>query len=138
MKKINYKAVFMAIIVTFILSAIWYIVFSQQYFTLRGIDPNDKVATAMQPWQVLIIFIRHAVVILVMAYAFIRMQIKGVKSGLFIALLFWLGFPVVLLVGSVASDKVPIALAAIHGGDWLLKLLTISLILTAWPKKEKK
>ena len=35
----------------------------------------------------------------------------------------WAAFPVVLLAGSVVREKVPWRLAAIHGGDWLIKLL---------------
>jgi hypothetical protein len=40
---------------------------------------------------------------------------------------------VVLLIGSVQWEKVPPMLAAIHTGDWLLKLLIITLIVTLWP-----
>lgn len=133
--KINYWAVLTAILVTFILSAVWYAVFSHQYFELRGIDPNDKTATAMSAWQVLIVLGRHLVVTLVIAYFFIRMNVYSLGRGLATGFLFWLAFPAVLLVGSVASDKVPLALAAIHGGDWLLKLLVISAILACWRRK---
>jgi hypothetical protein len=35
----------------------------------------------------------------------------------------WAGFPLVLRAGSVMWDKVPPASAALHAGDWLLKLL---------------
>ena len=40
----------------------------------------------------------------------------------------WGAFPVVLLTGSVVHEKVPWQLAAIHGGDWLGKLLLISAV----------
>jgi hypothetical protein len=40
----------------------------------------------------------------------------------------WVGFPFVLLSGSVLWDNVDWRLATIHAGDWLLKLLVISLI----------
>lgn len=133
--KINYWAVLTAILVTFVLSAIWYAAFSNQYFELRGIDPADKTATAMSAWQVLIVLARHLVVTLVMAYFFVRMDVRGLGRGLLNGFLLWLAFPAVLLVGSVASDKVPIALAAIHGGDWLLKLLVIGAILACWRRK---
>jgi hypothetical protein len=38
----------------------------------------------------------------------------------------------VLLIGSVIWENVPPALAAIHAGDWILKLLAIGLIVTLW------
>lgn len=43
-----------------------------------------------------------------------------------------IGFPVVLLTGSLIWERVPPALAAIHAGDWLLKLLIIATIVTVW------
>jgi len=42
----------------------------------------------------------------------------------------WGAFPVVLLTGSVVHEKVPWQQAAIHGGDWLIKLLLIAAIVT--------
>ncbi len=39
--------------------------------------------------------------------------------------------PVALLTGSIAWEKVPPITAAIHAGDWLLKLLLIGAVLGA-------
>ena len=41
---------------------------------------------------------------------------------------FGVGLAQVLLTGSVVHEKVPWRLAAIHGGDWLLKLLLVSAV----------
>jgi len=41
-------------------------------------------------------------------------------------------FPAILLVGSVIWDDVPPRLAAIHAGDWLMKLLLIAVIVGIW------
>ena len=38
----------------------------------------------------------------------------------------WAAFPVVLLTGLVVHEKVPWQQAAIHGGDWLAKLLLVA------------
>jgi Protein of unknown function (DUF1761) len=40
----------------------------------------------------------------------------------------WGAFPAVLLTGSVVHEKVPWQQAAIHAGDWLIKLLLVSLV----------
>jgi Protein of unknown function (DUF1761) len=40
----------------------------------------------------------------------------------------WAAFPAVLLTGSVVHEEVPWQQAAIHAGDWLTKLLLISLV----------
>ena len=79
-----------------------------------------------------------SLVTLFTTYLIIRLRIVGLKSALSLGFLLWVGFPVVLLVGSVASDKVPLALAAIHGGDWLIKLLLMTVILVVWPSKKEK
>jgi hypothetical protein len=43
----------------------------------------------------------------------------------------WVGFPLVLWVGAVVHERTPLKLAAIHGGDWLIKLLAIGVIVAA-------
>jgi hypothetical protein len=48
-----------------------------------------------------------------------------------LAFVLWVGFPVVLLTGSVAWEKVAPVTAAMHAGDWLLKLLLIAAIVGA-------
>lgn len=137
MRKINYWAILVAVIVTFVASAIWYTIFGNQYFELRGINPNDTAATAMSAWQVLVVLARHLIVALVVAYLIVRLGIRTLKGGLGLGLLLWIGFPLVLLVGSAASDNVPLGLVAIHGGDWLVKLLIMGALLGVWRKKEK-
>jgi hypothetical protein len=47
----------------------------------------------------------------------------------------WGAFPVVLLSGSVVHEKVPWQLAAIHAGDWLVKLLLISVTVGRGPRR---
>lgn len=49
-----------------------------------------------------------------------------------LGLALWLGFPFVLLTGSMIWDRVPAPTAALHAGDWLLKLVVISAIVGLW------
>ena len=58
--------------------------------------------------------------------------IADATGALELALVLWIAFPVVLLVGSVTQENVPWKLGAIHAGDWLAKLVTISLVVTLW------
>jgi hypothetical protein len=46
--------------------------------------------------------------------------------------LLWIGFPLILLTGSVIHERVPWRLAAIHAGDWMVKLVLISVIVGGW------
>jgi len=54
----------------------------------------------------------------------------AVQFGLFL----WIGFPVILLAGSVLWDNVPWNVAAIHAGDWLVKMLVIAIIVSVWKR----
>jgi Protein of unknown function (DUF1761) len=49
-------------------------------------------------------------------------------GGLLLGLVLWTGFPLVLRVGAVIHENTPIALAVVHAGDWLLKLLLVGTI----------
>ena len=51
----------------------------------------------------------------------------AIGRAVVLALLLWTGFPLVLLTGSILWEKVHPATAAMHAGDWLLKLLLIAL-----------
>jgi hypothetical protein len=61
-----------------------------------------------------------------------RLHFISTGSALSLALLLWVGFPLILLTGSVLWENVPAKLAALHAGDWLLKLILMSAILGAW------
>jgi hypothetical protein len=53
-------------------------------------------------------------------------------DGVLLGLSLWIGLPVVLWVGAVMWERIPPRLAAIHAGDWLLKLLVIAVLVTLW------
>ena len=54
------------------------------------------------------------------------------SGTLLLALALWVAFPVVLLTGSVFHERVPPLLAAIHSGDWLLKLVALAFVVGLW------
>ncbi len=60
------------------------------------------------------------------------LDLVGLGPALLFALVLWVAFPVVLLSGSVFHEQVPTLLAAIHAGDWLLKLAVIAVVVTLW------
>ena len=74
---------------------------------------------------------RSFVVVVVIAHL---LTIAGVTDWLgAIAVGIWLGvFPVMILVGATLWDKRPWKLSAIHGGDWLFKIIIVSVILGLW------
>ncbi len=71
---------------------------------------------------------RSAVAAAAIALALRRLSPATWTSGLAFAGAAWVAFPVVLLVGSVVHEGVPPLRAAIHAGDWLVKLVVITLL----------
>ena len=69
---------------------------------------------------------RSATVATAVAVARRRSGAGDRASRLRLAAGLWAAFPVVLLTGSVVHEKVPWQQAAIHGGDWLVKLLLVA------------
>jgi Protein of unknown function (DUF1761) len=81
-----------------------------------------------RPWKVLTELLRTAIVASAFAWIAHRSADLSVSHGLVLALILWAGFPAVLLTGSVIWENVHPATAAMHAGDWLLKLLLIAVI----------
>lgn len=133
MQEINYAAVFVSVLAAFVASVIWYIAFGKQRLALVSYSKEDELAMRRpQPLKMLAELVRAFLVAYVLAYVFVRVGVASWTSAVHIGLILWAGFPFVLLTGSVLWDKVPRRLAAIHAGDWLVKLVLISAILGAW------
>jgi hypothetical protein len=73
-------------------------------------------------------FARSAAVATAVAVLARRTGVADRGSAARLAAGLWVAFPVVLLSGSVVHEKVPWQQAAIHGGDWLLKLMLVSTV----------
>jgi hypothetical protein len=114
-------AVGAAAIAAFLISSVW-------YGALGGLLGDRK----MSPWMPVLELLRSAVVAVVVAVACGRLGVDGVGGLMLVGLVAWVGFPVVLLSGSVLHEGVPWRLAALHAGDWLLKLVAIALIVGLW------
>jgi hypothetical protein len=128
---IHYVAVGVATVAAFVLSTAYYIAFGRQYSELRGLSP---VAAAARPpaWKVLLELLRSLVVASVVAGVADLLEITEWAEAATLAVSLWVAFPAILLVGSVIWDDVPPRLAAIHAGDWVMKLLLITVIVGIW------
>jgi hypothetical protein len=72
--------------------------------------------------------VRSAVVAALVAGLLLAADLDGPLSGGLLGLALWL-LPVVLLAGSVFHEGAGAASAALHAGDWLLKLVVMGVIL---------
>jgi hypothetical protein len=121
----------------FVVSFFWYspLLFGNAYMELRGLDPA-AVGTAPPIAKIASEIARTLVLALVLAHVVTRAGIKDWKSALGFGVVLWIGFPAVLLAGSVLWDDVPVLLAAIHSGDWLVKLLLMTTVFAVWHKRK--
>jgi hypothetical protein len=115
----------------FVFSTIWYTAFGRQLAQL-----DDAYAEGGRPptWVVPVELARSATVATAVAVLAEQSGTRRVADAARLASGLWLAFPAVLLTGSVVHEKVPWRLAAIHGGDWLLKLALISSVVT-WRRR---
>jgi hypothetical protein len=118
-----------AAVATFVASAAWYIVFSKQR---RALSPAAAASTGRpQPTQIGVELARNLVVALLLARLVRNSNMTTPSRAAGLGLLLWIGVPVNLLSGSVMYENVPPQLAAIHAGDWLIKLLLTTVIIGA-------
>ncbi|HEV3483845.1 MAG TPA: DUF1761 domain-containing protein [Vicinamibacterales bacterium] len=130
MPDLNWLAIAVAAVAVFVLSTVYYILFTNRLKQLSAAYADADARPA--PWRIGLEIVRSFVVGAVIAALASLIGVSDIGGAVVLALALWLGFPVVLLTGSVIWEKVPPMLAAIHSGDWLLKLLAIAIIVTLW------
>ena len=72
------------------------------------------------------------VLALVIAYFIVHLSVNDVWGGVGLGILLWVGLSAMQWTSSIIFENVPVKLAAIHAGDWLMKLLVIAIILGLW------
>ena len=113
-------------VVAFVLSSVYYAAATPLGRRVVGDAAVDRGRP--QVWKVLTELLRTALVASVFAWIARQTGDMRVRDTVMLALITWIGFPFVLLTGSVIWEKVRPATAVLHGGDWLMKLLLIAVI----------
>ena len=118
---VDWRAIVVAAGGAVVVSTTLYTAFGRQLARL-----DDAYAEGGRPpaWVVPVELARSATV----AALAQRSGTRGLAGAARLATGLWVAFPAVLLTGSVVHEKVPWKLAAIHGGDWFLKLALISAV----------
>ena len=129
MVEFNYLAVAAAAVAAFVFSAVYYGV-------LAGTAAQYSAAWAEQSRSPVVIAgfeVGKGLVLALVVAGLVRgLGIDGPAGALALAAFLWVGFPLMLLAGSVVHENVAWQLAAIHAGDWLAKLAIIAVIVTGW------
>lgn len=115
-----------AIACAFVASSLWYspVLFGRQFLQLSGFVSASKPSIAIVASEML----RNLLLASAISWILARQGPPKLSSVLGFAAALFLGFPVVLLSGSVMWQHVPVGLALIHCGDWLIKILLMTLI----------
>ena len=103
----------------------WYATFGKQLARLDKAYADDSRPPV---WVMPVELARSTAVAVAVASLADRTRVTGPADAARLGLTLWGAFPVVLLTGSVVHEKVPWQQAAIHAGDWLVKLLLISAV----------
>ncbi|MFE3452080.1 DUF1761 domain-containing protein [Nonomuraea sp. NPDC059194] len=123
----TFIAVPVAAVVAFVLSSTFYAVATP--FERRLLGGAAPVRDARpSPVMILLELTRSMLTAGVLAGVARAMDLSAVGPTLLLAGALWLGFPFVLLTGSVLWDKAPRVTAVMHGGDWLVKLLAMAAV----------
>ncbi|PWW21217.1 uncharacterized protein DUF1761 [Geodermatophilus normandii] len=111
----------------FVASSAWYAAFGSRLARLdeayAGPAPSPAVVAPVE-------VVRTGVLATGVSLLADRLPVRGPRGALALGAGLWVTFPVVLLTGSVFHEKVPWQQAAIHAGDWLLKLVLVSAVVT--------
>lgn len=124
----NHQRIVAAALAAFVASAAWYTVFGGAMAGLSGAGQASAASTATPAWAMLFVVAQSLVVASMLARLLSRLGVVDRRAALRLGTLVWI-FPASILLGSVAHENVPLALAAIHAGDWLAKLLLMSAVL---------
>lgn len=119
--------VIVASLAAFILSSVYYVATAPLERRALGDKALDRGRPV--PWKVITELLRTGVVGGGFAWVAAQAELLSLPGSLLLALVLWIAFPLVLLSGSIIWERTPWQTAAIHAGDWLLKLLLVGFVL---------
>ena len=135
MVHVNILAVLVTTVIIFILGWVWYspLLFYRPWMRARGIDPTVAMQGAKMPGGKLLLELARCFVLAYIVTGLLRLLgVTTIGIALHTGTMLWIAFPVILLIGSAMWENVPWKVAAIHAGDWLVKLLVIPIVATLW------
>lgn len=128
MQGTNILVLIVAAVAAFVASAVWYTVFANPTTNLSNTASDGSGTSA---WTMLFVIAQSLIVALMIAYFVSHLGITSLAGAVGLGALLWI-FPAAILLGSVVHEGVPLALASIHAGDWLVKLILIAVIVGIW------
>ena len=130
---INVVAVLVAAAASLVASMVWYSVVGGSMAELQQ-QWRGAPAGSDRPmiWTLLALGATSLVIATAVAVLFRLTGTTGLLPSVGLGLLLWIGFCATQWVGSIMGEDVPVTLAAIHAGDWLLHMVIMSVIIGLW------
>jgi len=125
---VNYLAVVVAALAAFVATFVWYEIFGKELAKVSRAIAEQKPAA----WKFVVAIMQNLVLATAVAYIIERTGAEGWLDAAWIGVVLWIGLSAVQWVGSMLWENVPLKMALIHGGDWLMKLVLISVIVGVW------
>ena len=132
MKEHTYISIVISTVTLFVIGAVYYTIFGNELVKYSTAFANQEF-TAI---NALVELLRCTILSFVLVKLVSMLGITTWRKALSLSILLWIGFPFVLWLGAVNHEKTPIVLAIIHSGDWLIKLIVVTIILTFRNKKD--
>jgi hypothetical protein len=128
--EVNVLAVLVATLVAFLLGSAYYFALAER---LAAVSEAARSGRQQPAWQPAVVeLVRNLVLCSMVGVLATLAGVDTLSGGLLLGLGLWVGFPLVLWTGAVFHERTPWRLAAIHAGDWLVKLLAVSVIVSVW------
>jgi len=135
---VNWFAIIVAAIVSFVLGWIWYSdkVFGKKWRQLFGVSEEMHQQMAADKSRMMKTMSIYVLSLVLMAFVLARIVLYtgayGVSDGLVAGLWMWLGFSVSASIGSVLWERRPWKYWMLNAGYMLLALLVSGAILASW------
>lgn len=132
--KINYAAVLVLVLLHQIIGAIWYspFAFAEKWMSLIGNSMSDFENASFTPYIVSII--GAIITNYIMAYLFVKLDVRNFVKGMYYAFIFWLGFLFVELSTFNSFSLRPFELTFIDAGKSLVTFLVSGFLLGIWTR----
>ncbi len=115
-----------ATLAAFVLSSTWYVGFDG---VRTGLLADLGVTTEPPSWLAVLEPLRTLAVAVAIGTVVRSLGARTPREAIRVGIAAFAAFPAVLLIGSVIHGESSAGLAAIHAGDWLLKLVVIALVM---------
>ena len=132
-RMVSYVAVIATGLIAFALSMLWYspLLFGNIWMAFR-----DRPDHPLPGWTFAFAPLREIITAILLAHLIVRLEVNKWREALGLGLALWFAFYFVQLAGAVLWDNRPWQLGLVHGGDWLMKMLFMSVMLSSWHREK--